>query len=73
MTIVTTLTDLRIYVQDRMGDASTDDILAVTDALQAAEHPPWGSDWSDWLERKLPRAIADYVRRTDLYIPRCRP
>lgn len=67
---ITTLTDLQCYVHDRMGEATMGDVQAVTRALQAAEHPPWGSDWSGWLSTELPRAIADYVRRTDLYIPK---
>lgn len=55
---ITTLTDLQNFVRDRMGDAGTDDVLAVTDALQSANHPAWGSDWSEWLADEMPRAVA---------------
>jgi hypothetical protein len=48
--VMTTKRDLRNWVDSAIGADGTAEITdAVTDWLQAQDHPAWGDDWTDWL------------------------
>jgi hypothetical protein len=52
MTIINSATDIRTYAAN-MSPANcveADSVEAVARAIQAADHPPYGEDWSLWLE-----------------------
>jgi hypothetical protein len=74
MFIVTTAHDITTYLRNFRGDiaiAGSDIWKRATEALRAADHPPWGTDWKEWLD--LPstqRMIDDVARETS---PRTRP
>lgn len=51
-TRLTTLNDLRTWVDNATSgwtDRRDDDVDAIAEALQAMDHPAWGTDWSTWL------------------------
>lgn len=55
MTIISTRWDLRNWIDDgALGDYATpQQVDAVTDAIvNAAVHPPYGTDWSIYLETR---------------------
>ncbi len=57
---MTTRRDLRNWVDSATSnwDSRTDaDIEAVTNAIQAMNHPQWGTDWSEFLD-SLPDLVA---------------
>lgn len=50
---MTTKRDLRNWVDDvtsGWGERTDADVDAITDAIQADDHPAWGVDWSDYLD-----------------------
>jgi hypothetical protein len=50
---ITTKRDLRNWVDAATHDwdGRTDaDVDAITDAIQAMNHPQWGADWTEFLE-----------------------
>lgn len=53
MSIITTLADLATWARDHAlaagGSIADGDDLA--DAIRDDEHPAWGSDWTDYLDR----------------------
>jgi hypothetical protein len=53
MKIITTKTELRNWVDSATTnwDGRSDEMLSdLVDALQASDHPAWGTDWSEWLD-----------------------
>lgn len=55
MLIINSRTDICVYVQNYHPDFYEADELV--DAIQAADHPTWGSDWKGWLD-----TVADTLR-----------
>ena len=63
MATITTKTDLANWVANNnpanigiLGDRAID---ATTDALQAADHPAWGTDWAEWLDEHAEQIAMD--------------
>lgn len=46
---ITTVNDLSTYLADVRGDLTPMDRSVAVEALRAAVHPAWGSDWEQWL------------------------
>jgi hypothetical protein len=50
MITITTLTDILTYLDNNRSDLTAHaDRKALAEALRAADHPAWGSDWAEWL------------------------
>lgn len=49
--IMSSVKDLRTWVEEHIGsDVDSTDVDRVTEAIQSIdEHPPWGTDWADFL------------------------
>jgi hypothetical protein len=50
---MTTNRDLRNWVDDVTSgwvERTDADVDAITDTIQAMDHPRWGADWSEWLD-----------------------
>lgn len=53
MRYITTKNDLRNWVDNATSGwdiRHITDVEAITDGIQADDHPAWGSDWSKYLE-----------------------
>ena len=62
MEIMTTVSDLRTWVNDRIGDCCDSEVAAVVDAIrQDAKCPPWGADWTEYLS-SLPELLNDLTK-----------
>lgn len=63
MTTIGSLTDLETWVNnENPGNvAVTGREANVVKALQRAEHPRWGTDWSEWLEQNGEKIALDAV------------
>jgi hypothetical protein len=55
MTTISSTTDIRVWVQNGRPDVTGDDVSRLVDAIRSADHPAYGTDWSEWL------AAFDYV------------
>lgn len=53
MFIVTTKTDIETYLKDRRPDVDALDLEYLVESLRDEDHPPWGSNWEDWLEENI--------------------
>jgi hypothetical protein len=69
MTKISSMDDLRNYVDAATTDwlGRTDqDVEAIVDAIQASDHPPWGTDWSEFLTELQERnAFTDFAYGPD--------
>lgn len=69
MATITTKTDLRTWVANAnpanvytLGDSA---IAATADAILAADHPDWGTDWTAWLAEHAERIALEAVEDID--------
>jgi hypothetical protein len=53
MTIITTKTDIEVWVDNCRGDLDAGERARLVDAIQDADHPRWGSDWQEWLDERV--------------------
>lgn len=61
MTIISSATDIRTYVSNA-SPANVVEAGRVEDvarAIQAADHPDYGTDWSEWLGEHAERIAID--------------
>ena len=57
---LTTRSDLRNWIWERISDATEADIESITNAIQADDHPRWGNDWTEYLE-SLPENLHEVI------------
>lgn len=58
-TIITSRRDIDTYVTDSHPDVCEHDLRSqLVDEIQTADHPPYGQDWSEWLEQNVDRLRA---------------
>jgi len=51
---ISSLTDLRDAVERRLGrDDLADVVSAMTEDLLQGDHPPWGTDWAEYITDSL--------------------
>lgn len=53
MTKITTANDVRAWIQNYRGDLQAEGVEVEDDAVEAicaADHPAWGTDWDAWLD-----------------------
>ncbi len=51
--VITTKRDIETYLANTRSDLAAvqnGDLATPAKALQLADHPPWGSDWAEWLD-----------------------
>lgn len=61
MTIITTKTDLRNWVWERLHDADEAEIVATVDAIAGhPERPHYGDDWTEFFQ-SLPDNLCELV------------
>jgi len=49
---ISSVTDLANFVANNpIGDVTEAERAAMIEALRAADHPAWGDDWSEWLDK----------------------
>lgn len=61
MHIISSVNDIATYLQNNHPDLLDFDLVTpAVAAIQAADHPRWGSDWSEWLGEHA-RAIVEEV------------
>ena len=54
MLIINSRTDIETYIHNYHYDMCVDRFgPALRNAIQAAEHPPYGQDWAAWLEANI--------------------
>jgi len=62
MNIITTRTDLATWLGNTCGDLVEAGLIEqVEEALCAADHPPWGTDWAAWLGPSLEHVVHEIV------------
>ena len=63
MTTITTTSDIAAYVADTCGNHPAEEQSQIVEELRSADHPAWGSDWSEWLETALGEACDTVISR----------
>jgi hypothetical protein len=65
MQIISSKTDIVTYVRDAHADFVAQGLAGeLADAIQDADHPAYGEDWSEWLAANV-GALRDAVSLTD--------
>lgn len=63
MVTINSVRDIETWICNSRPDAS-EHIELVRDAIQAADHPAYGADWSAWLDATVtPAWLADVVAK----------
>jgi hypothetical protein len=53
--IISSKTDIETYVANELGDWSTEGASLLVETIRCDDHPPWGRDWTGWLEENIDR------------------
>jgi len=62
MTIINSVRDIDCWIWDVRADVGCEGYtVALREAIQAAEHPSYGTDWSDWLSANVDALLEEVL------------
>lgn len=61
MTTINSVTDIRIWIDNANPDFEGFDAERLAEAIRSADHPEWGTDWSDWLAANIESLRAEVM------------
>ena len=61
--VISSVSDLETWIGHQGGEIREDDVRCLLDMIQGDDHPPWGKDWTTYLENI---DLAESVLRDEL-------